>query len=85
MSVEFFDILCLCMPTEGDTKGFTDTYLEAIKLQQQAQRTVGLDANEIFEQAIPYEIYMKIFGYFTLKELANVMTVCKVSKLKRVP
>lgn len=64
--------------TAGDTKGFTDTYLEAIKLQRTAQKSVGRDANAIFEQALPYEILIMIFGYLTAKELCRVMTVSKV-------
>lgn len=64
--------------TAGDSKGFTDTYLEAIKLQQQAQRSISQDSNEIFEQLLPYEVYMRIFGYLSAPDLCKIMTVCKV-------
>ena len=69
---------CLISHTVGDSKGFTDTYLEAIKLQQQAQRSISQDSNEIFEQLLPYEVYMKIFGYLSAPDLCKIMTVCKV-------
>ncbi len=66
--------------TAGDSKGFTDTYLEAIRLQQQAQRSIGPGANQLFEQNVPYEIYLKIFGYLSARDVCRAMTVCKVRK-----
>ena len=60
-------------------QGFTDTYLEAIQMQREAQSSIGMDTNELFEQVVPYEIYMKIFGYLTTRDVCGIMTVCKVS------
>ena len=70
--------LHLYMYVAGDSKGFTDTYLEAIRLQHQAQKSIGPDAKEIFEQNFPYEIYLKIFGYLTARDVCRAMRVCKV-------
>ena len=61
----------------GDIQGFTDTYLEGLGLQCQMQRTVSRDTVEIFEQALPYEMYLKLFGYLSEKDLCTAMTVCK--------
>lgn len=65
----------------GDVQGFTDTYLQAIQLQREAQSSIGTDTNELFEQVVPYELYMKIFGYLTTRDVCNIMTVCKVSNM----
>ena len=70
---------CIC--TAGDAQGFTDTYLEGLALQCQSQRTVGKDTIEIFEQVLPYELFMKIFGYLSVKELCTAAVVCKVTGL----
>ena len=59
-------------------QGFTDTYLEAIILQKEAQPSVGDYADSIFEQSIPYEVYLRIFGFLTPRDVCNVMQVCKV-------
>ena len=40
---------------------------------------MGKDAVEIFEQTLPYDIYLKVFGYLSCKELCKIMTVCKAS------
>ena len=64
--------------TEGDSQGFTDTYLEAISRQREKRRTVGSDAMDIFQQALPYEIYLNIFGYLSAKDVCQAMRVCKV-------
>ena len=47
-------------------------------MQREAQRSVGQDATEIFQLPLPYEVYLKIFGYLTTKDLCSAMAVCKV-------
>ena len=64
--------------TENDSQGFTDTYLEAIAKQREAQRSVGSDAADIFQQPLPYEIYIHIFSYLSAKDVCRAMRVCKV-------
>ena len=65
----------------GDSQGFNDTYLEALRQQREAQRSVGSDAAELFQQPLPYEIYLKIFSYLSPKHLCQAMRVCKVRQL----
>ena len=67
-----------CTSTEGDSQGFTDTYLEAIRRQREAQRSVGSDTADIFQQALPYEIYMRIFSNLSAHDVCQAMRVCKV-------
>ena len=63
----------------GDQKGFTDTYLQAIRLQMEAQRTVSADyRGELNRLAIPYEIYIRIFSYLPAQDVVRCMQVCKV-------
>lgn len=73
-------IMCLLLHTliEGDSKGFTDTYLEAINMQCKAQRSVGSDAADIFLQPLPLEIYIHIFSYLSPRDVCRAMRVCKV-------
>ncbi|KAL5486910.1 hypothetical protein EMCRGX_G019450 [Ephydatia muelleri] len=61
----------------GDAQGFTDTYLEGLALQCQSQRTVGKDTSEIFEQVLPYELFMKVFSYLSVQDLCTTSVVCK--------
>ena len=65
--------------TEGLSQEFTDTYLEAIRKQREAQRSVGSDAADIFQQPLPYEVYLTTFSYLSVVELCRVMRVCKVN------
>ena len=74
--------ICYIMHAAGDIQGFTDTYLEGLGLQCQMQRTVSRDTVEIFEQALPYEMYLKLFGYLSEKDLCTAMTVCKVMYIR---
>ena len=67
--------------TEGDSQGFNDTYLAALHKQREAQRSVGSDAAEPFQQTLPYEIYLKIFSYLTPEDVCRAMRVCKVGGL----
>ena len=67
--------------TEGDSQGFNDTYLAALRQQREAQRSVGSDAAEPFQQTLPYEIYLKIFSYLTPEDVCRAMRVCKVGGL----
>ena len=63
----------------GDATGFTDTYLQAIRLQMQAQRTVSADyRGELFKLAIPYELYIRIFSYLSANDVIRCMQVCKL-------
>ncbi|KAL6059672.1 Fe2OG dioxygenase domain-containing protein [Balamuthia mandrillaris] len=64
---------------EGDRQGFIDSYLEALRLQCQQQRSVGRDAEELsFEgQLLPFEIYVHIFSFLDEKEVTRLLTVCK--------
>ena len=39
---------------------------------------MGSDAAELFQQTLPYELYLKIFGYLTPRDLCQAMRVCKV-------
>ena len=64
--------------TAGDAQGFTDTYLEGLALQCQSQRTVGKDTSDIFEQVLPYELFMKVFSYLSVQDLCTTSVVCKV-------
>ena len=67
--------------TAGDSQGFNDTYLEALRQQREAQRSVGPDAAELSQQPLPYEVYLKIFGYLSPHDLCRAMRVCKVCGL----
>ncbi|KAL5486937.1 hypothetical protein EMCRGX_G019478 [Ephydatia muelleri] len=62
----------------GDIQGFTDTYLEGLALQCQEQRTVSKDTVEIHCQALPYDVYMRIFSYLSVKDLGYAMAVSKM-------
>ena len=63
----------------GDQKGFTDTYLRAITLQMEAQRSVTDDYyGELKRLPIPYELYIKVFGYLSVKDVLCCMRVCRV-------
>ena len=63
----------------GDQKGFTDTYLQAIRLQMEAQRTVSADyRGELSRLAIPFELYIRIFSYLSAKDVTRCMQVCKL-------
>lgn len=64
--------------TAGDIKGFTDSYLEALKLQLGAQRSVGADAEALGAWRLPYELYLRIFSYLSSTDLTRCMIVCKV-------
>ena len=52
-------------------------YLEAIHLQRQAQRSISIESS-CPDMALPYEIYLKIFSYLSVKDLCRAMRVCKV-------
>ncbi|KAL5486916.1 hypothetical protein EMCRGX_G019456 [Ephydatia muelleri] len=52
-------------------------YLEGLALQCQSQRTVGKDTSEIFEQVLPYEVFMKIFSYLSVQDLCTALVICK--------
>ena len=52
--------------------------MEGLALQCQEQRTVSRDTVEIFAQVLPYELFMKIFGYLSVEDLCSAMVVCKV-------
>ena len=71
--------------TAGDTQGFTDTYLEGLALQCQEQRTVSKDTVEIHRQALPYDVYMRIFCYLSVKDLGYAMAVSKVTARENNP
>ena len=117
---------------QGDVEGFTDTYLQAIRLQRAAQvssfslslfflfflslsfslslfvsslslslsppptqqfcrhrylnsfnyyiymkGSVAKDADDLFKQVLPYELYMQIFSYLSDKELVPLLRVAK--------
>ena len=63
---------------EGDTQGFTDTYLQALAHQLKAQRSVGSDVEELVHQPLPYELYIEIFSYLSPRDVCRCMRVCKV-------
>ena len=71
-------VIVIVSYTAGDVQGFTDTYLEGLALQCQSQRTVSKDTVTIFQQFLPYEIFMKIFAFLSVKDLCSVMVVSKV-------
>ena len=71
--------MCNILLTAGDIQGFTDTYLEGLALQCQEQRTVSKDTVEIHRQALPYDVYMRIFSYLSVKDLGYAMAVSKVT------
>jgi hypothetical protein len=62
----------------GDTKGFTDSYLQALRLQVTAQKSVGDDAEELASWPLPYELYICVFSYLNPSDLTRCMRVCKV-------
>ena len=62
----------------GDTSGFTDSYLKALKLQIEAQQSVGADAEALSTWALPYELYVYVFSYLQPSDLCRCMRVCKV-------
>ena len=39
------------------------------------------DTVEIHRQALPYDVYITIFGYLSVKDICTAMTVCKVASL----
>lgn len=65
----------------GDVKGFTDTYLQAIQLQRQAQRSISSESSATgdINLLLPHELYLTIFAFLKPKELCTCMVVCKVS------
>ncbi len=62
----------------GNIQGFTDTYLEAIKLQRQAQRSISMESMDGDQLNLPYEIFLDIFGYLSARDVCAAMRVCKV-------
>ncbi len=74
------NVKLFCLDLEGDVKGFTDTYLQALNLQKEAKRctmsSVSDDMNGIL---LPHDVYLTIFELLTPKELCSCMSVCKVS------
>ena len=44
----------------GDIQGFTDTYLEAISLQRQAQRSISIECTGGDLLTLPYELFLEI-------------------------
>ncbi|XP_064395912.1 uncharacterized protein LOC135342948 isoform X2 [Halichondria panicea] len=60
----------------GNIQGFTDTYLEAIKLQRQAQRSISMESRGGDELNLPYEIFLDIFGYLSARDVCVAMRVC---------
>jgi hypothetical protein len=61
----------------GDIQGCTDTYLEALQLQLQAQQSIGSDTRSLALWPVPFEILLHIFSYLNAKDLTVCMQVCK--------
>lgn len=53
-------------------------YLEALKLQKQAQTSVSDDYKQIFTQTLPLDIFIYIFSFVPLNSLLKLMRVNKV-------
>lgn len=61
----------------GDSKKFTDTYIEAIQSQMANQRSIGLDHKELTQLIIPIDTFLHIFSFLSIKDLVNCMLTCK--------
>ncbi len=75
-----YEQICLCCNklSAGDVEAFTDTYLEAISLQRQAQRSISMESTGGDMLTLPYELFLKVFSYLSANDVCTAMRVCKV-------
>jgi len=63
---------------QGDVKGFTDSYLQAIEIQRRQQQSIGSDKEDLHHQILPYEMMVHIFSFLTHLQVGPLMLVNKV-------
>ena len=52
--------------------------MEALELQRKAQSTVAIDADQVYQQFLPYDMLVFMFStYFTSKELVYLFRINK--------